>query len=105
SPKATKFTGIEMTEEEAVAEQQRMFAEARARMNNGAAKPKEPALEPQNQPQQPPQPHLQLHPQAQQPPQPQPQPPELQQPQPLTQLQAEHGLNWTVSGSEHVASL
>lgn len=30
-----------MTEEEAVAEQQRMFAEARARMNNGLAKPAE----------------------------------------------------------------
>uniref|UniRef100_A0A0D9X7F4 Transcription factor CBF/NF-Y/archaeal histone domain-containing protein n=2 Tax=Magnoliopsida TaxID=3398 RepID=A0A0D9X7F4_9ORYZ len=36
SPKASKFTGIEMTEEQAVAEQQRMFAEARARMNNGS---------------------------------------------------------------------
>ncbi|XP_072998654.1 protein Dr1 homolog isoform X2 [Typha latifolia] len=35
SPKGGKFTGIEMTEEEALAEQQRMFAEARARMNNG----------------------------------------------------------------------
>lgn len=37
SPKGSKFggSGIEMTEEEAVAEQQRMFAEARARMNNG----------------------------------------------------------------------
>ncbi|KAK3121605.1 hypothetical protein QOZ80_8BG0657100 [Eleusine coracana subsp. coracana] len=52
SPKAGKFTGVEMTEEEAVAEQQRMFAEARARMNNGAAKPKEPEQEPQQQPQQ-----------------------------------------------------
>ncbi|KAK4844256.1 hypothetical protein QYF36_018104 [Acer negundo] len=31
--------GAEMTEEEAVAEQQRMFAEARARMNGGAAAP------------------------------------------------------------------
>lgn len=29
-----------MTEEEALAEQQRMFAEARARMNGGAAPPK-----------------------------------------------------------------
>jgi len=28
-----------MTEEEALAEQQRMFAEARARMNNGNANP------------------------------------------------------------------
>ncbi|EMS60245.1 Protein Dr1-like protein [Triticum urartu] len=96
SPKATKFTGIEMTEEEAVAEQQRMFAEARARMNNGAAKPKEPALEPQNQPQQPPQPHLQLHPQAQQPPQPQPQPhyPQSQQPlQPFTQAPPQQPLH------------
>ncbi|KAJ8457997.1 hypothetical protein OPV22_030923 [Ensete ventricosum] len=35
SPKGGKFGGIEMTEEEALAEQQRMFAEARARMNNG----------------------------------------------------------------------
>ncbi|XP_044342928.1 LOW QUALITY PROTEIN: nuclear transcription factor Y subunit beta [Triticum aestivum] len=96
SPKATKFTGIEMTEEEAVAEQQRMFAEARARMNNGAAKPKEPALEPQNQPQQPPQPHLQLHPQAQQPPQPQPQLhyPQSQQPlQPFTQAPPQQPLH------------
>lgn len=33
SPKGGKFSGIEMTEEEALAEQQRMFAEARARMN------------------------------------------------------------------------
>ncbi|RLM62231.1 hypothetical protein C2845_PM14G10290 [Panicum miliaceum] len=49
SPKASKFTGIEMTEEEAVAEQQRMFAEARARMNNGAPKPKEPEQEQQQQ--------------------------------------------------------
>ncbi|XP_066351863.1 protein Dr1 homolog [Miscanthus floridulus] len=65
SPKASKFTGIEMTEEEAVAEQQRMFAEARARMNNGAPKPKEPELEPPQQPQA--QPQLQLHTQPQQP--------------------------------------
>ncbi|OWM65172.1 hypothetical protein CDL15_Pgr008759 [Punica granatum] len=34
--------GAEMTEEEALAEQQRMFAEARARMNGGAAPPKQP---------------------------------------------------------------
>ncbi|XP_029124350.1 protein Dr1 homolog isoform X2 [Elaeis guineensis] len=34
SPKGGK-SSIEMTEEEALAEQQRMFAEARARMNNG----------------------------------------------------------------------
>ncbi|CAD6265568.1 unnamed protein product [Miscanthus lutarioriparius] len=65
SPKASKFTGIEMTEEEAVAEQQRMFAEARARMNNGAPKPKEPEQEPPQQPQA--QPQLQLHTQPQQP--------------------------------------
>ncbi|XP_051149843.1 protein Dr1 homolog isoform X3 [Andrographis paniculata] len=32
--------GAEMTEEEALAEQQRMFAEARARMNGGASEPK-----------------------------------------------------------------
>ena len=31
-----------MTEEEALAEQQRMFAEARARMNGGTAAPKQP---------------------------------------------------------------
>lgn len=34
--------GAEMTEEEAVAEQQRMFAEARARMNGGITVPKQP---------------------------------------------------------------
>ncbi|XP_030494045.1 protein Dr1 homolog isoform X2 [Cannabis sativa] len=34
--------GAEMTEEEALAEQQRMFAEARARMNGGTATPKQP---------------------------------------------------------------
>lgn len=34
--------GGEMTEEEAAAEQQRMFAEARARMNGGIAAPKQP---------------------------------------------------------------
>ncbi|ONI09047.1 hypothetical protein PRUPE_5G214400 [Prunus persica] len=34
--------GAEMTEEEALAEQQRMFAEARARMNGGATAPKQP---------------------------------------------------------------
>uniref|UniRef100_A0A0D3GZR9 Transcription factor CBF/NF-Y/archaeal histone domain-containing protein n=1 Tax=Oryza barthii TaxID=65489 RepID=A0A0D3GZR9_9ORYZ len=116
SPKASKFTGVEMTEEQAVAEQQRMFAEARARMNNGAAKPKEPEPEAQQQTQQLPQP--QLHPQPQQPlqpqlqlhPQPQQQPPQLQpqpqlhqqpqlQPQPPAELQSqsqpqtEHGLD------------
>ncbi|ONK60229.1 uncharacterized protein A4U43_C08F15770 [Asparagus officinalis] len=37
SPKGVKFSGADMTEEEAVAEQQRMFAEARARMNNGVS--------------------------------------------------------------------
>lgn len=31
-----------MTEEEALAEQQRMFAEARARMNGGTVPPKQP---------------------------------------------------------------
>ncbi|KAL5725950.1 Down-regulator of transcription 1 [Ranunculus cassubicifolius] len=35
SPKAGKWSGAEMTEEEAAAEQQRMFAEARARMTGG----------------------------------------------------------------------
>ncbi|KAJ1394713.1 hypothetical protein SESBI_33963 [Sesbania bispinosa] len=34
--------GAEMTEEEALAEQQRMFAEARARMNGGAIASKQP---------------------------------------------------------------
>ncbi|KAF7806315.1 protein Dr1-like protein isoform X1 [Senna tora] len=34
--------GAEMTEEEALVEQQRMFAEARARMNGGAIAPKQP---------------------------------------------------------------
>ncbi|KAL3629652.1 Down-regulator of transcription 1 [Castilleja foliolosa] len=38
----------EMTEEEAMAEQQRMFAEARARMNGGASAPK--PSDPQTQP-------------------------------------------------------
>ncbi|GAU19024.1 hypothetical protein TSUD_193620 [Trifolium subterraneum] len=38
-----KFSsGAEMTEEEALAEQQRMFAEARARMNGGAIASKQP---------------------------------------------------------------
>ncbi|KAK1268049.1 Paired amphipathic helix protein Sin3-like 4 [Acorus gramineus] len=41
SPKGVKWSGAEMTEEEALAEQQRMFAEARARMNNGASLPKQ----------------------------------------------------------------
>ncbi|KAG0503373.1 hypothetical protein HPP92_003445 [Vanilla planifolia] len=35
SPKGGRIGGLAMTEEEAAAEQQRMFAEARARMNNG----------------------------------------------------------------------
>lgn len=34
--------GAEMTEEEALAEQQRMFAEARARMNGGVIASKQP---------------------------------------------------------------
>lgn len=38
--------GAVMTEEEALAEQQRMFAEARARMNGTAATPKQPEPEP-----------------------------------------------------------
>ncbi|XP_038679157.1 protein Dr1 homolog isoform X2 [Tripterygium wilfordii] len=38
--------GNEMTEEEAAAEQQRMFAEARARMNGGATTPKQPETDP-----------------------------------------------------------
>lgn len=41
TPRGEKWTaGAEMTEEQALAEQQRMFAEARARMNGGAAVPK-----------------------------------------------------------------
>lgn len=40
--------GAEMTEEEALAEQQRMFAEARARMNGGASAPKQ--SDPETQP-------------------------------------------------------
>ena len=39
-------SGAEMTEEEAAAEQQRMFAEARARMNGGAPHPKQPDSDP-----------------------------------------------------------
>ncbi|CAA3023221.1 Dr1 homolog [Olea europaea subsp. europaea] len=46
----------EMTEEQALVEQQRMFAEARARMNGGIAVPKQP--EPLPQGPQPPQPSL-----------------------------------------------
>ncbi|KAM7278189.1 hypothetical protein ACFE04_005323 [Oxalis oulophora] len=38
--------GAEMSEEEAAAEQQRMFAEARARMNGGAIAPKLPEPDP-----------------------------------------------------------
>lgn len=38
--------GAKMTEEEALAEQQRMFAEARARMNGGAAPPKKAEVNP-----------------------------------------------------------
>ncbi|KAH7861116.1 hypothetical protein Vadar_021822 [Vaccinium darrowii] len=44
--KSGKWTNVaEMTEEEALAEQQRMFAEARARMNGGATIPKQPDAE------------------------------------------------------------
>ncbi|XP_076915468.1 protein Dr1 homolog [Bidens hawaiensis] len=44
--KGGKFTnGAEMTEEEALAEQQRMFAEARARMNGVATAPNPPGAE------------------------------------------------------------
>ncbi|XP_006660096.1 protein Dr1 homolog [Oryza brachyantha] len=91
SPKASKFTGVEMTEEQAVAEQQRMFAEARARMNNGAAKPKDPEPEAQQQTQPPSQP--QVHPQPQQPLQPQLQPhsqPQQQPSQILLHPQSQH---------------
>ncbi|KAL2639750.1 hypothetical protein AAZV13_06G187400 [Glycine max] len=43
SLKGAKWSNrAEMTEEEALAEQQRMFAEARARMNGGAIQSKEP---------------------------------------------------------------
>ncbi|KAF6167322.1 hypothetical protein GIB67_043183 [Kingdonia uniflora] len=42
SPKGVKWSSrAEMTEEEALAEQQRMFAEARARMNGGLNPPKQ----------------------------------------------------------------
>ncbi|XP_057472567.1 protein Dr1 homolog isoform X2 [Actinidia eriantha] len=42
SLKGAKWSNVaEMTEEEALAEQQRMFAEARARMNGGATTPKQ----------------------------------------------------------------
>ncbi|XP_028106810.1 protein Dr1 homolog isoform X3 [Camellia sinensis] len=45
--KSGKWNNVaEMTEEEALAEQQRMFAEARARMNGGATTPKQPDPEP-----------------------------------------------------------
>ncbi|KAJ7956558.1 Nuclear transcription factor Y subunit B [Quillaja saponaria] len=43
SLKGAKWSNVaEMTEEEALAEQQRMFAEARARMNGGTIAPKQP---------------------------------------------------------------
>lgn len=43
SLKGGKWSNVaEMTEEEALAEQQRMFAEARARMNGGAVPSKQP---------------------------------------------------------------
>lgn len=91
SPKASKFTGVEMSEEEAVAEQQRMFAEARARMNNGATKPKESELEPHKQSQLSLQPQVQMYPQAQKPPQPQVQlyPQAQQPPEPQVQLHSQ----------------
>ncbi|OVA10195.1 Transcription factor CBF/NF-Y/archaeal histone [Macleaya cordata] len=41
SPKGKWSSAAEMTEEEALAEQQRMFAEARARMNGGVNIPKQ----------------------------------------------------------------
>ncbi|KAF2298847.1 hypothetical protein GH714_028287 [Hevea brasiliensis] len=41
--------GAVMTEEEAVAEQQRMFAEARARMNGGSTAPKQPETDVESQ--------------------------------------------------------
>ncbi|KAI3878214.1 hypothetical protein C5167_032937 [Papaver somniferum] len=41
SPKGKWSSAAEMTEEEALAEQQRMFAEARARMNGGVSLPKQ----------------------------------------------------------------
>lgn len=40
-------SGAEMTEEEAAAEQQRMFAEARARMNGGVSVPQPEQLDTQ----------------------------------------------------------
>ncbi|TVU06366.1 hypothetical protein EJB05_49575 [Eragrostis curvula] len=86
SPKAGKFTGVEMTEEEAVAEQQRMFAEARARMNNGAPKPQQLEQETQQQPQQPPQIQLQMHTPPHHPMPPQLHPPPQQSVQPELQL-------------------
>lgn len=47
SYKGGKFgNGVEMTEEQAAAEQQRMFAEARARMNGVASAPKQPDQNP-----------------------------------------------------------
>ncbi|KAF6144634.1 hypothetical protein GIB67_006126 [Kingdonia uniflora] len=43
SPKGVKWSiPAEMTKEEALAEQQRMFAEARAKMNGGLNLPKQP---------------------------------------------------------------
>jgi hypothetical protein len=45
-------SGAEMTEEEAAAEQQRMFAEARARMNGGVTVPQPEQLEEPQQQQQ-----------------------------------------------------
>ncbi|XP_047338270.1 protein Dr1 homolog [Impatiens glandulifera] len=48
SVKSGKWNNVaDMTEEQALAEQQRMFAEARARMNSGVAIPPKQALEPE----------------------------------------------------------
>nr|GMC47234.1 protein Dr1 homolog isoform X1 [Ipomoea batatas] len=47
--RAGKWNNVaEMTEEEALAEQQRMFAEARTRMNNGIVVPKQSDPEPEH---------------------------------------------------------
>ncbi|KAL3512312.1 hypothetical protein ACH5RR_025029 [Cinchona calisaya] len=48
--RAGKWNGAEMTEEEALAEQQRMFAEARARMNGGASVPPTVPKQPDSEP-------------------------------------------------------
>lgn len=47
--RAGKWSNVaDMTEEEALAEQQRMFSEARARMNNGIVVPKQSDPEPEH---------------------------------------------------------